>query len=183
MESIIRDMQTREFQDDAINQFGINLYANDNPEELPGSQEELELHMQLTYKQAIEIAEEQAINVLFDGNKYDQTLKRLYYDLAVLGMAAVKNNFDTSSGITVDYVDPANLVYSYTESPYFDDIYYVGEVKNIPINELKKQFPQLTNEDLLEIEDQPHQTCIAANRYSSHTMIIMLIIISSSIIF
>ena len=166
MESIIRDMQTGEFQDEAINQFGINLYENDKAE-LPGSQEELELHMQLTYKQSIEIAEEQAINVLFDGNKYDQTLKRLYYDIAVLGIAAVKNNFDTSSGITVDYVDPANLVYSYTESPYFDDIYYCGEVKNIPINELKKQFPQLTNEDLLEIEDQPHQNAYAANRYSS----------------
>ena len=166
MESIIRDMQTAEFQDEAINQFGINLYENDKAE-LPGSQEELELHMQLTYKQSIEIAEEQAINVLFDGNKYDQTLKRLYYDIAVLGIAAVKNNFDTSSGITVDYVDPANLVYSYTESPYFDDIYYCGEVKNIPINELKKQFPQLTNEDLLEIEDQPHQNAYAANRYSS----------------
>tara|TARA_R100000995_G_scaffold70948_1_gene39569 strand:- start:2654 stop:5062 length:2409 start_codon:yes stop_codon:yes gene_type:complete len=166
MESIIRDMQTAEFQDEAINQFGINLYENDKAE-LPGSQEELELHMQLTYKQSIEIAEEQAINVLFDGNKYDQTLKRLYYDITVLGIAAVKNNFDTSSGITVDYVDPANLVYSYTESPYFDDIYYCGEVKNIPINELKKQFPQLTNEDLSEIEDQPHQSAYAANRYSS----------------
>ena len=75
-------------------------------------------------------------------------IKRFYYDLTVLGIAAVKNNFNTSEGVTVDYVDPANLVYSYTESPYFDDIYYCGEVKNIPINELKKQFPHLTNEDL-----------------------------------
>ena len=162
MESIIRDMQTAEFQNEAINQFGINLYEN-NPEDLPGSQEELELHMQLSYKQSIEIAEEQALSVLFEGNKYDQTLKRLYYDITVLGIAAVKNNFDTSSGITIDYVDPANLVYSHTESPYFEDIYYVGEVKNIPINELKKQFPHLTNEELMEIEDQPHQNSYAAN--------------------
>ncbi len=27
--------------------------------------------MQLTYKQAVEIAEEQALNVLFDGNNYE----------------------------------------------------------------------------------------------------------------
>ena len=166
MESIIRDMQTAEFQDEAINQFGINLYEN-NPDELPGSEEELQLHMQLSYKQSIEIAEEQALSVLFDGNKYQNTLKRLYYDITVLGIGAVKNSFDTSSGITINYVDPANLVYSHTESPYFDDIYYVGEVKSIPINELKKQFPHLTNEDLLEIEDQPRQNAYAANRYGT----------------
>ena len=166
MDSLLRDMQTRGINDQAFQTLGINLYENDQ-EDLPGSEEELQVHMQLSYKQGIEIAEEQALSVLFDGNKYDNTSKRLYYDLTVLGIAAVKNNFDTSSGITIDYVDPANMVYSYTESPYFDDIYYVGEVKNIPINELKKQFPQLTNEDLLEIEDQPHQNAYAANRYSS----------------
>ena len=166
MESIVRDMQTSEINDEAYVTLGLNVYEND-PLSLPKTTEELELHMQLDYKQSIEIAEEQSLNVLFDGNKYDNTLKRLYYDLTVLGVAAVKNNFDTSSGITVEYVDPANLVYSYTESPYFDDIYYCGEVKNIPINELKKQFPHLTNEDLLEIEDQPHQNAYAANRYSS----------------
>ena len=37
----------------------------------------------------------------------------MYYDLTVLGIGAVKNNFNTSEGVTVDYVDPANLVYSY----------------------------------------------------------------------
>ena len=166
MESIVRDMQTSEINDEAYVTLGLNVYEND-PLSLPKTTEELELHMQLDYKQSIEVAEEQSLNVLFDGNKYDNTLKRMYYDLAVLGIGAVKNNFDTSSGITVEYVDPANLVYSYTESPYFDDIYYCGEVKNIPINELKKQFPHLTNEDLLEIEDQPHQNAYAANRYSS----------------
>jgi len=166
MESIVRDMNTKDFMDNVQANFGINLYENEI-EKIPGSDEELQLHMQLTYKQGIEIAEEQAINTLFNGNKYENTLKRLYYDITVLGIGAVKNNFDTSSGITIDYVDPANLVYSYTESPYFEDIYYVGEVKNIPINELKKQFPGLTNEDLKEIEDQPRLTSSAANRYGT----------------
>jgi len=53
--------------------------------------------------------------------------------------------------VTIEYVDPANLVYSHTDSPYFEDIYYVGEVKTIPINELIKQFPHLSAEDLEEI--------------------------------
>ena len=130
--------------------FGIDIMNND-PSSLPETKEELDLHMQLTYKQSIEIANEQAINVLFDGNKYELTKKRFYYDLTVLGIGAVKTCFNTSEGVVIDYVDPVDLVYSYTESPYFDDIYYVGEVKSIPINELVKQFPDLTTSELEDI--------------------------------
>ena len=150
MESILGDMATKEMNDFSAEEFGINLYQN-NPETLPETQEELELHMQLTYKQAVEIAEEQAINVLMEGNKYELIKKRFYYDLTVIGIGAVKTNFTTSEGVTIDYVDPADLVYSYSESPYFEDLYYVGEVKAIPINELAKQFPHLEHEDLEEI--------------------------------
>jgi len=150
MESVLRDMQTREFNDMAKTEFNIDLYEN-NKEDLPDTQEELELHMQLSYKQNVELAEEQALNVLMEGSKYELIKKQYYYDLAVLGIGAVKTSFNTSEGVVIDYVDPANLVYSHTDSPYFEDIYYVGEVKNIPINELVKQFPFLSQEDLEEI--------------------------------
>ena len=156
MESILKDMKTQEFNDYVGEAFGINMYQN-NPDTLPKSEEELKLHMQLTYKQEVELAEEQAINVLLDGNRYELTKKRFYYDLAVLGIGAVKTTFNKSEGVKVDYVDPADLVYSYTESPYFEDIYYVGEVKTIPINDLIKQFPELTNEDLETIQQDYSQ--------------------------
>ena len=150
MESITRDMESRQFNDAAMEAFNMDLYEN-KKEDLPETKEELELHMQLTYKQAVEIAEEQALNVLMEGNNYELTKKRFYYDLTVLGIGAVKTSFNTSEGVTVDYVDPADLVYSYTDSPYFDDIYYVGEVKSIPVNELAKQFPHLTESELEDI--------------------------------
>ena len=150
MESIMKDMNSMEFNDFVAESFGLNLYENDK-NQLPESKEELAVHMQLTYKQAVEIAEEQAINTVFERNKYEVMRKRLFYDLTVLGIAAAKTNYNTSDGITIDYVDPANLVYSHTESPYFDDVYYVGEVKEIPINELAKQFPFLQQQDLEEI--------------------------------
>ena len=177
MDSIIRDMQTKELNDYAAEAFGINLYEND-PAALPESKEELELHMQLTYKQGIEIAEEVAINTLLDGNNYDFIKRRVYHDLTTIGIGAVKNTFSESEGVLVDYVDPANLVYSYTESPYFDDIYYVGEVKTIPISELKKQYPGLTQNDLDKIKSQGSQNLtggwnrseINDNRYDSNTV-------------
>jgi hypothetical protein len=156
MEAIIRDMQTMELNQFVEQEFGINLFESD-PDKLPESQEELEVHMQLSYKQAVEMAEEQAIETLLKGNYYDLTKKRVIYDLTTIGIGAVKNYFSKSEGVVVDYVDPANLVWSYTESPYFDDIYYVGEVKSIPLNELKKQFPELTDEDLESISKQGYQ--------------------------
>jgi hypothetical protein len=150
MDSILADIQAKEINDFAEEAFGINLYEND-PNTLPETEEELQLHMQLTYKQSVELAEEQAINVLLEGSNYELVKKRFFYDLTVLGIGAVKTSFNTSEGVVVDYVDPANMVYSHTDSPYFDDIYYVGEVKEIPINELVKQFPHLEHEDLEEI--------------------------------
>ena len=150
MERILMDMRMEQFNADVEQRLGINMRESDL-NELPQSEEELGIHMQLTYKQAVELAEEQALNVLFEGNKYELTKKRFYYDLTVLGIGAVKTSFNTSEGVVIDYVDPSNLVYSYTDSPYFDDIYYVGEVKSIPVNELAKQFPELTESELEDI--------------------------------
>jgi len=150
MESILGDMRSKDLNEYVLENFGIDLYEN-KIEELPDTEEELGLHMQLNYKQAVEIAEEQAINVLMEGSNYELIKKRFYYDLAVLGIGAVKTSFNTSEGVVIDYVDPADLVYSYTDSPYFDDIYYVGEVKSIPVNELAKQFPHLSQSDLEDI--------------------------------
>jgi len=153
MESLMRDMDAKVYNDQAAELFNVDLYEN-KKEDLPDTREELDLHMQLNYKQAVEIAEEQAINVLLDGNKYDLTRRRLLYDLTVLGIACVKTGFNWSDGATIEYVDPANIVYSHTESPYFEDIYYIGEVKTIPINELAREFDNLTEFDLEEIHSR-----------------------------
>ena len=150
MERILSDMRMEDLNAETKETFGIDMRESDI-EKLPRSEDELGIHMQLDYKQAIEIAEEQALNLLMEGSKYELIKKQFYYDLTVLGIGAVKTSFNTSEGVVIDYVDPANLVYSYTDSPYFDDIYYVGEVKTIPVNELAKQFPHLTGEDLEDI--------------------------------
>ena len=157
MESILRDMRAKEFTNLFQEQFGIDLSENP-PESLPDTEEELALHMQLNYKQAVELAEEQAINVLMDNSDYDLIRRRVLYDLTVLGIGATKTTFDFADGVKIKYVDPANLIYSHTESPYFDDIYYIGEVKIVPINELVKEFPDLTEEEIKEIVENSGYT-------------------------
>jgi len=154
-ETIMRDMQSKDLIDKVKRDLGVNMFSTENPEDLPANKEELELHMQLTYKQSIEIAEEEAINNTLDFNKYELTRRRFSEDLVVLGIGAVKTSFNLSEGVTIKYVDPADLVYSYTEDPNFQDIWYVGEVKYISLNELKKEFPKLTEEELKKIEQYP----------------------------
>ena len=149
-------MYSKELVNKANSIIGGDFSASPLPqEELPETKEELDLHMQLSYKQSIEIAEEEAINNVLAMNKWDLTRRRLNYDLTVLGIGCVKTNFNPSEGITTDYVDPAYLVYSYTEDPNFEDIYYVGEVKAVTIPELKKQFPKITEEELYKIQQMP----------------------------
>ena len=154
--SVAEDMFAQDLIEQAMQTTGQDLSRTNIPaDQLPETKEELELHMQLSYKQSIEIAEEEAINNILDKNKYDQVRRRINYDLTVLGISAVKTNFNVTNGITVEYVDPAYMVYSYTEDPNFNDIYYVGEVKAITIPELKKQFPHITEEELYEIQQMP----------------------------
>ena len=152
---IYEDMISQDYLDTLKNTLGIDLYQVSNPDLLPESDEELELHMQLSYKQSIEIAEEEAISSVLAQNEYDLIKRRLNMDLTVLGIAAVKTNFNTANGIKVDYVDPAYMVYSYTEDPNFEDIYYVGEVKSITIPELKKEFPDISEKELERIQNMP----------------------------
>ena len=152
---LYEDMIAKEYLDGLQQTLGINLYQTSNLDVVPESKDELELHMQLTYKQSVEIAEEEAISTVMAQNKFNLTRRRLNMDLTVLGIAATKTGFNEAEGITVDYVDPAYLVYSYTEDPNFDDIYYVGEVKAITIPELKKEFPGITDQELQKIQQMP----------------------------
>ena len=171
---IYEDMLSKEYLDMVKTTLGMDLYQS-SPSTLPGTEEELELHMQLSYKQAIEIAEEETISGVLAQNKYDLTRRRLNMDLTVLGIAASKTSFNVAEGITVDYVDPAYMVYSYTEDPNFEDIYYVGEVKSITIPELKKEFPNISKDELERIQKMPgnRQYITGWGNYDENTVQVM----------
>jgi len=159
------DMGSKYLKNEILQQTGVNFFKTDN-NTLPENNDELALHMQLDYKQSIEIAQEEALNNLMDLNKYDLIKKRLDYDITVLGISCVKNSFNTAEGIKIEYVDPADIVHSQTNSPYFDDLYYVGEIRKISISELKKQFPNLSDEEVKEAEGIGSNLRMA-NRYNS----------------
>ena len=116
--------------------FGVNVFQTEESE-LPNDDEELQLYMQMKYKPAIEIAAEEAVDTILNKNQYQEIRKRCDYDLMTLGVSMAKHQFLPGQGVQLDYVDPANVVYSYTEDPYFKDCFYWGEIKTITNEEME----------------------------------------------
>ena len=152
---LMTDIVAKDFLKEAEQILGVNGFSSPDPDKAPQDKEELAVHLQMDFKQSVEVAEEEAINFVLDKNKFELTSRRLAQDLTVLGIGCVKTNWNEAEGITVDYVDPAALVYSYTDDPNFEDLYYVGEVKSVSLPDIKKQFPHLTDEELIRIQEYP----------------------------
>lgn len=149
-EMIEMQMAAKEIMQIVKDKTGVNTFMDD-PDKLPQDDEELSLYMQLNYKPAIEIAEEEAIDTIFAENHYDDIRKQIDYDATVIGIGVAKHEFLQGEGVKISYVDPANVVYSYTEDPHFKDCFYWGEIKTVAISELMKINQNLTSEDLEEI--------------------------------
>ena len=152
---LMRDVKERELIQQLRDTLGVEVQTKASKELGLESEEELQLHLQLDYKQSIEIAEEEVINNILDKNRYDLTRRRFSNDLTILGIGAVKTNWNRAEGVVIEYVDPAALIYSYTEDPNFEDIYYAGEVKSISLSDLKMQFPNLSDEEMEQIQKYP----------------------------
>ena len=163
VEDIEADMKTKNLIEEVKANMGVNIASTD-PNTLPDTTEELELYMQLEYKQGIEIAIEQAVTNVLKRNRYHEVKKQVDYDQTILGVSCLKHGFNNTDGITIDYVDPSDLVFSYTEEEDFRDCYYFGEVKRLRLNEVKKQFPHLSNENLEMIAKKGSQW----NDYNSY---------------
>ena len=147
--SIKKAMAGKTLLKDAKDMLGIDMYPIPE-DQMPETKQELDLHMEF-YKDEIEVVEEKAIDNVLKLNNYDLIKRRLDEDATVLGVSAAKHSFDRHNGIKIEWCDPANMVWSPTEDPTFQDCYYYGEVKNVNITELKKINPNLSQEDIKEI--------------------------------
>ena len=62
VESVLEDLNAQEILDEIDKNMGVDV-RNISADKMPSDQEELELYMQIGYKQSIEIANEQAIKI------------------------------------------------------------------------------------------------------------------------
>lgn len=150
--------------EEAQKQLGVNI-SPDNAGDYPETQEEIDLFMKLKYKPAIEIATEEAMRFTLILNDFDETQIRVVEDITTIGVAAIKHTTDSSKGIVIEYVDPANLVNSKTTHKDHKDVNYFGEVKRITIGELRRlSGTKFTDE---EIKDMASATKDWANYHGT----------------
>ena len=144
VEDLEQDMYGKDFNESVKQQLGVDI-SNFPGQDIPRNQDELDLYMQLEYKTGIEIAIEQAVDNVFKKNEYERLKRRRDEDIVVLGIGALQHNYSDIDGIITRYVDPSDLIYSYTEEPDFSDCYYFGEVVRTSTVEVKKEFPWLSD--------------------------------------
>lgn len=152
-EAIEKDMLTKDLTQKAKDELGVDLFST-NPDEIPETQEELDIHANLKFKPSSEIAQELAISTIMKDNDYDDDLRfRIITDLVETGMGVAKNIYSYSDGVKYEYVDPENFIYSYTEDPFFKDCYYFGEFKNELISNIFKENPNLSPDEEEKIQN------------------------------
>lgn len=149
-EEIESQMVSRDILEDISMNFGVDPFTTD-PGNLPETDEELELHMQLEYKPAIEIATEVGVTTLMEQNNYNEVKRRRDYDIVTIGVGVEKHEFLPGAGVKISYTDPEYWVHSYTEDPYFSDCFYFGEVKQVPLTELHKIKPDISRSEIEDI--------------------------------
>ena len=73
--AILQDMAAKPYLQGLQQTLGVNEFQTDQAK-LPESPQELDLHMQLSYKESVEIAEEEVIDNTLAKNRFDNRKKR-----------------------------------------------------------------------------------------------------------
>lgn len=147
------DMLAKDFIVNVKEKIGIDV-GSVPIDQIPESKEEIDVKMEMEYKPDIEMAEELAVQTVFNENNYDYLVRsRFERDIIEAGIGVVKHGYNPSNGIEISYVDPMNFIYSYTEDPYFQDCFYFGEYKNVNLSEIYRQYPNLTHEQRERLEN------------------------------
>tara|TARA_R110002051_G_scaffold67379_3_gene121930 strand:- start:69 stop:2354 length:2286 start_codon:yes stop_codon:yes gene_type:complete len=142
-------MQLKDFAHEAAGLTGLPL--DEDFKDLPDNRDELDLFMELNYKQAVEIAMEQGIELTFYLNDWEEVRKRVIRDLITLDIGVAKTGIENGK-ITIRYVDPVNFVSSHSSNPDFKNMEYAGEVIYITIHDLRRMAgEQFTDEEYIEI--------------------------------
>lgn len=126
----------------------LGLQTAVDPDTLPETTEEAEIFFETGIKTQAEIAAQIATRLTLNWNDFDEKIyRRNVDDLVTVGMAVVKRNNDPNYGIKEDYVDPAYFIHSITDDPNLTDCTYMGHIRNVSIQELKRMAGNQFTED------------------------------------
>lgn len=124
-------------------------------DQIPETKDELDIHLQMEWKPSNCLSNQLAIATVMEENAYNLTTDRLVKrDLVELGVGWVRNRFNASKGIIVEYVNPIDMVYSRTNDPYFRDCFYKGHVQQTLISDIFVEYPELQNPEHKTVKEE-----------------------------
>lgn len=104
----------------------------------PQDEEDIEMHMTTSFKDAVEIGMEEIIELELFWNEWDYIKKRVVRDIVENNKGAVRLYFDEDGHLRVRYVDIIDLVTSYTDQWDYHNVDYEGEIKRLTIREIRR---------------------------------------------
>jgi len=141
-----------EFEKQGLNIDSLGLGKKD-----PKDIDELEMHMNYSYKHQMASEMEQAIKLIMNTNNFEDTRKQIIEDIHDFGVGGYKESFDSSGNIKIRRVNPSNIVVSHTSDKNFKDIQYCGEVMEMSISDLKEMAGnQITPDQYKKIIDDQY---------------------------
>jgi len=103
------------------------------------SEEEVNLHMQMNYKQSVEIAMEEALDFTLYNNDWDEVKKHVITDLVTLKKAGTRTYRDSNNNIRLRHIDPVFLITSYTSNDNgYKKLRHAGEIVEMTLAELRE---------------------------------------------
>lgn len=148
-------LQKRQLQE--LQQDGIQLRA----ESVPEDEDEFEIYQSMNHKTSYSSAIESVIKGVFADNDIDLIDDKRARDLTVNKIEVIRVDVDERDVIKIRYVDPENFVSSYVTRDDFYDAKHMGEFIKVPIEDLRVQAKNLSEEDIFFIAKS------AAGRYGN----------------
>lgn len=146
--AMLADMFLKPYSDEIEQRTGVPLVPKGKY--VPANDDEVELHMQLNYKEDASIAMEEAFNFVFSSNMFEHSREMVLRDLVVLKRAAIQRFYDEDWNIRVERVDPVDVITPYSKYDDFRNIPYIAIIKSYTIGELAVM-KNFTPEQLYEI--------------------------------
>lgn len=106
---------------------------------MPQNQEEIEIHMELEYKEDIEIGMEQIVDFELYNNDYENISKRIKRDFVENNRGITHVYFDETNHIRLEYVDLEKYIQSASDDPASKDCEYYGVIKGMTVRELRRR--------------------------------------------
>lgn len=107
-------------------------------EALLTSKEDVEVYMEMTYKQRKELAMEQLVEHVLKSNRYyEQIEPRVLHDAVENNKQFVRLNFDKNNRIKIYYGDIQSYLSSETDNPTNEDVEYDAEYLLMTIQEIR----------------------------------------------